>query len=195
MDCETVQRQMTDGEIEGAIAAHLESCASCRAEAALSRSIAAAIAALPRVSVPESLVDSVMAELRSLAPMRPASPRLTRLRLGPWEAGWLVALCLSLLVGAWVVGGAAIEAGWHAVGLSLRNTSDWLPARHLLPDLTLQTPDVRTAFGFIRESMAAASSVPHSWLFGLVGFGFGLVWLLSRHGEIGPGREWKDARV
>src|SRR5437773_2535956 len=115
MDCKTVREQIADGEATRAIASHLERCAVCRAEAELNQRIAAAVAALPRVSAPEGLPGQVMAELRSHAPIRPTSSRLPRLRLRPWEAGWLVALCLSLLLGGWLVGGTWTGTSWHAV--------------------------------------------------------------------------------
>src|SRR5947209_613833 len=76
MDGETVRERMADGEATGAIAAHLERCASCRAEVEFGRRMAAAVAALPRVSAPKGLADHVMAELRSLAPIRQPSPSL-----------------------------------------------------------------------------------------------------------------------
>src|SRR5438876_5077302 len=159
MDCETVRERMADGEAAGAIAAHLERCASCRAEAELGRRMAAAVAALPRVSAPEGLADHVMAELRSLAPIRQPSSSLPRLRLRTWEASWLFALCVALLIGAWVVAGGAAGTVLQTARMSLRDASDWLQAsvRDLLPVLPHRLPDLGMALGFVGETMAAVS--------------------------------------
>src|SRR5207248_10816897 len=127
---------------------------------------------------PKGLADHVMAELRSLAPIRQPSPSLPRLRLRTWEASWLFALCVALLIGAWVVAGGAAGTVWQTAGMSLRDASEWLQAsvRDLLPVLPHGAPDLGTALGLIRETMAAASGISLSWLLGLIGFGFGLVW-------------------
>jgi len=190
MDCGTVRERMDDGEAAGAIATHLELCAGCRDEAELGRRMAAAVAALPRVSAPEGLVDQVMAELGTIAPMHETAPRLPRLRLRAWEAGWLFALCVALLIGAWVLARGA-------AGMALRDTSVWLQAwvRDLLPALPHAAPDLSMGNGVVRETMAVVSGIPLSWLLGLVGFGLGLFWLLSWHGQMGPHGEWEDAHA
>src|SRR6266851_9757243 len=97
MDCATVRQRMDEGQTEHSVLEHLESCPACRAEVEFDRRVAAAVALMPRVQAPPTLLGSVMAELRPTAPVhRPISPR-PPLSLRAWEMGWLGAACLLLI--------------------------------------------------------------------------------------------------
>lgn len=96
MECERALALIEAGEQDALVAAHLEQCPECRAEAAFARRVAAAVAAMPRVPAPEGLLERVMAEVRAPEAARPVGRRRP-LALAPWEIGWVAALCLLLL--------------------------------------------------------------------------------------------------
>jgi predicted anti-sigma-YlaC factor YlaD len=97
MDCEAIRRLMDEDGQDAGVAAHLESCAACRAEAEFRRRVAGAVAAMPRIAAPEGLVARVMAEVQRRPEVVPPVWRGLLLTLRPWELAWIGAACLLLL--------------------------------------------------------------------------------------------------
>jgi hypothetical protein len=197
MDCQTALRRMGEGEAGPALASHLARCPACRAEAEFQRRIAAATAAMPRVQAPESLVGRVTAGLRPLAPLVPSRPRPPLLRLRTVEAGWLAALFLVLMVGAWLLGRSTALQGWRSVAAAVVQAAQ--SPREALGAWTPISLDAglrgSTVAGLLQAGAAALTQVPSSWTLALVGFGISLLWLLARHGDFRARPEWEDARA
>ena len=197
MECETDRQSFDAGDPEAAVAAHLANCPACATEMALSLRMAAAVASLPRIKAPDALVGRVMAELRLGAQTSQRPPRLPAFVLRPWEIGWLGAVCLLLLVGIPVVLG-----GWPTQG-SLSGWSlfaSWrAPLRSSALGLMTELQQWKLDFGGagrLTQQMAALwSAMPLPWVLGAAGFAIALLWLLSRHGEVGRRPEWEDAHA
>jgi anti-sigma factor RsiW len=89
-----------DGELDAPgmaeMAAHLDSCEGCRAQAAAERELRARLRALPAPELPEGLAARVRSRVR-----RPASSVLAR---------WVLPLAAVLVVGLWVRGWAPFVA-------------------------------------------------------------------------------------
>lgn len=196
MECDTIRQLMDEAPEDAAVIEHLASCPTCRAEAAFSRQVAAAVASLPRVPAPRGLAGAVLAELRP-APrgLRPAGPRPS-LRLRPWEMGWLGVACLLLIAllnaafGAWVAPAAARLSPW---------LSGWTAALGSAAG-ALSTPrawalNEANSLGSTRDLAASWTGAPVAWACGAVAFALGLFLLLSWHGGAGRPDRWEDAHA
>jgi hypothetical protein len=207
MECETARGLMADGEFQGAVAAHLEQCAACRAEALFLRRVAAAVAALPRERAPEGLMAGVMAEVRRRPetarpavshPTRSTGPARPLLALRPWEMGWVGALCLAMLA---LVPTVVSRWTWLAgPDLSPRSLWAWIAALRLDGDGPLGG---LRAWGHLiaglRSTLPDWGAVGAGiWLPGLCGaaaFAVGFYLLLSWRGESGGMQAMEDAHA
>jgi anti-sigma factor RsiW len=198
MDCETARRLMEDGGHEGAVAAHLEGCAACRAEAEFDRRVAAAVAAMPRARAPEGLVARVMAEVwQHPEAARPAA-RLPQLALRPWEMGWVGALCLLLLallptaLDRWAWAGASdLSPGW---------LWEWVASIRLGGAGAIAGPQAwgHDLAGLWHAVLQQGPLGAGTWLTGLCGaaaFAVGFYLLLSWRAENGGMQAMEDAHA
>jgi hypothetical protein len=198
MECETARGLMADGEFQGAVAAHLEQCAGCRAEALFFRRVAAAVAALPRERAPEGLVAGVMAEVRRRPEAAWPAVWFPQLALRPWEMGWVGAVCLALLA---LVPTVASRWTWLAgPDLSPRSLWAWIAALRLDGDGPLGGLRAwgHPIAGF-RSTLPVWGAVGAGiWLPGLCGaaaFAVGFYLLLSWRGESGGMQAMEDAHA
>jgi predicted anti-sigma-YlaC factor YlaD len=198
MDCDTVRRLMEDGEREGAVAAHLDGCAACRAEAEFGRRVAAAVAAMPRAGAPESLAARVMAEVRQ----RPEAARPTgwfpQFALRPWEMGWIGVLCLLLLA---LIPTALGRWGWPgALSLSAGSLWEWVASFRSAGGGALAGPQAwgRELAGLWNILLEHSPVGASAWLTGLCGaaaFAVGFYLLLSWRAEGGGMQAMEDAHA
>lgn len=182
MDCDAARRQIDDGGMDPSAAAHLQSCARCRSEAEFRGQVAAAVAAMPRVTAPVGLLDQVMGAIRS----SPAARRARRRRaliLQAWEIGWISAACLLAAVllawfAPWHSWADALVARAQPVGFgawSMECARAAAPVcQQMLSGLPVAQDVTSTASGWL----------PWSWVGSAVGFAGGLFLLLTWHGRM-----------
>lgn len=209
MECETARQMIEDGVPRGALAAHLEGCAACRAEAEFRQRVAAAVASMPRERAPEGLVAHVMAEVRqrpeaashsarSVGGGRPADYLRPQLALRPWEMGWVGAFCLALLA---IVPTALSRWSWPwAPDLSPGSLWAWVATLRVegagtLGGLRAWGHEVTGLWSTLLERGAGGAG---PWLTGLCGaaaFAVGFYLLLSWRGEGGGMQAMEDAHA
>jgi hypothetical protein len=213
MECEAARGLMADGEFQGAVAAHLEGCPVCRAEAEFRRRVAAAVAALPRERAPEGLVAGVMVEVRqrpeaarpaalhhagSVGGGRPADYPRPQLALRPWEMGWVGAFCLALLA---IVPTALSRWTWSwAPDLSPGSLWAWVATLRVegagpLGGLRAWGHELSGVWSWLLERGAGGAG---PWLTGLCGaaaFAVGFYLLLSWREEGGGMQAMEDAHA
>jgi hypothetical protein len=182
---------MDEPEEDSGLLEHVQHCAVCRAEAALKRQVAEAVAAMPHVPAPDVLLGRVMDELRRATTERPARRRVV-LALRPWEIGWISAagVLLSVLIYAFVPWGvwstaAPISGTWIA-GMGRAGVS--APVDSWVQELM-------GAVSRTRLDLGAWSGVRSGWLAGGMAFIGGLFFLLSGHARAGEGGEWEEAHA
>lgn len=186
MDCDTARQRMIEEPEEALVAAHLAACPACRAEAALARQIAAAVAAMPRVPAPPGFSASVMARLQPVASVIPAGVPRPALRLRPWELAWLGIASLLLVAvlkaasGMWepalTVPLSLGVSGWAALAAGAAGVLSPLRAWAGIGSASLPTPGQIFA-------LSTAGSI--AWLGSAIGFGLGLFLLLSWRSGLG----------
>ena len=87
-----------DAEAAAAVAAHLEACADCRAQAEAERFLRARLRELPLPELPAGLAERVRARARERSPAVPAAVR------------WALPLAAALVAGFWLRGYAPFVA-------------------------------------------------------------------------------------
>ncbi len=132
MCCEQIQRQLgryVDRELLPAerneVEAHLEVCATCRAEVQELRELVDAIAQPAPVNVPDPLWENIAQRLDQTDCV--ASPVRSVRRLQRWVAPWAIAAGVVMAVGLGMFGIASLETTAHASTVDFGVLLDALP--------------------------------------------------------------------